>query len=88
MISGNPFLSTGILVHDASDLILESIYNRLLRHIRPFPLHRIPTFDSPIGLFRVDGFGVEYSRRVCWGLDFGGVEEGGGEGLHELLTLM
>ena len=35
-----------------------------------------------VGFFRGDGFGDEYSRRICRSVNFGGGEEGGGERRH------
>ena len=56
---------------------LTAIVGHWLSCLRPIPLHRDPPTAPARGLFRVDGFGAEYSRRICWG-DLDGVEEGGG----------
>ena len=46
--------------------------------LRPLALHRVPPAGPACGLFRGDGFGDEYSRRICRSVDFGGAEEGDG----------
>lgn len=47
---------------------------------RVVTLHRVPPAGFEGGVFRGDGFGDEYSRRICWsGDEYGGEEGGGGE---------
>lgn len=45
-----------------------------------------PPVAPSCGLFRGDGFGAEYARRICRGFDFSGVEVGGGGVKSRTLT--